>query len=244
MAFTCPPPDDFTSAMLALSRVSTRLILTGVAGCGKSTVLQALSAWNFPIFSADACVAELYQPHADGWHLLDRQFGGRFTPPNQPVDKKALSLAFEAEPHIRQEVELLIHPLLFHRLDQFFIEHSNSALALAEIPLWFESSKRAQSTQVPAFPPPVIVCICAGPKARAKRLEARGWDKNRIAQTDAWQWSEEQKAKASHFVLDNSGPLSALPAEIHKLWDFLLTREKTWEEEIVRASAAFFKAAV
>ncbi len=245
MAFTCPPPDDFAGGVLALSRTSTRLILTGVAGCGKSTVLQALAAWHIPIFSADACVAQLYEAGADGWQLLHRQFGGRFTPAYHPVDKKALASAFAAEPHIRQEVEHLIHPLLFHRLDQFFKEHAHHALTIAEIPLWFETSKRLSppSLSPSASSPlaaPVVVCIRAGAKARAERLTLRGWDADRIAQTDAWQWSEDQKAKASDFVLDNSGPIHALPAEIQRLWNFLLAREAHGEKEILEKVESFW----
>lgn len=248
MAFTCPPPEDFIGGALALSRTSTRLILTGVAGCGKSTVLQALAAWGFPIFSADACVAQLYEPGADGWQLLHQQFGGRFTPPNHPVDKKALANAFETEPHIRQAVEHLIHPLLFHRLNQFFNEHANQALTIAEIPLWFETAKRLlpppSSASYPSgsspLPTTVVVCIGAGTKARAGRLAMRGWDANRIAQTDAWQWSEDQKAKASDFVLDNSGSINALPAEIQRLWNFLLTREAHAEKEVLGEVESFW----
>ena len=38
MNFTCPPPADFPHAMLALERGTRRVILTGMPGCGKSSV--------------------------------------------------------------------------------------------------------------------------------------------------------------------------------------------------------------
>ena len=70
------------------------MALVGAIGGGKSEVLRRIERAGFPVFSADAAAAALYQPGADGWTWLRRRFGERFTPSDDaPVDKKALLAA-------------------------------------------------------------------------------------------------------------------------------------------------------
>ncbi len=75
--FIAPPPDDFVNAALDCADHPLHLILTGSAGCGKSTVLRLLQESGLPTWSADAVVSRLYEPGQDGWSLLDQRFAGQ-----------------------------------------------------------------------------------------------------------------------------------------------------------------------
>ncbi len=141
MEFHCPPPQDFLDLLAHRSRTMLRLVLTGSAGCGKSTVLQELTKRGIATWSADAVVAELYRPNADGWHALRTRFGHRFIDEeSNEVDRRALFAAMQEESRVRREVEAAIHPLVIHHMKRFFAEqeHAGAELGVAEVPLFLE----------------------------------------------------------------------------------------------------------
>jgi 23S rRNA pseudouridine1911/1915/1917 synthase len=160
--FSCPPPEDFYSAALALSGETPKAVLTGNAGCGKSSVLKLLAqaaaqGREVVVWNADQAVAALYEQGGEGWRLLRSAFGTRFVPDERAgVDKKALFEAMFHDESLRREVEALIHPLVSAETKKFFRQHDfwnnlqappqltgqpkPAKLAVAEIPLYFEAA--------------------------------------------------------------------------------------------------------
>ena len=51
MAFTCPPPEDFIQTALTLERHMRRVVVTGVAGSGKSLFMRMLAEEGVPTWS-------------------------------------------------------------------------------------------------------------------------------------------------------------------------------------------------
>ncbi|MDY7002132.1 MAG: dephospho-CoA kinase, partial [Thermodesulfobacteriota bacterium] len=139
MMFCAPPPRDFERLPLLLSRTCMRVVVTGAPGCGKSALLLFLSDEGIPVFSADREVAALYEPGADGRDLLKKRFGRVYVPDHGPVDKAALFQDMLGSRALRQEVMDLIHPLVKHRLREFFRLHADKRAAAAEVPLFFEA---------------------------------------------------------------------------------------------------------
>lgn len=138
LSFCCPPPEDFSSAVRALVYRPLRVVITGSPGCGKSSLLAWFREAGYPVFSADAEIAALYEPGQDGWQLLRAYFGDRFVHSDEsPVDKRALGKAMQEEQGVRKEVEALMHPLIGHRLEAFW--QKQQGLAVAEIPLYLET---------------------------------------------------------------------------------------------------------
>jgi 23S rRNA pseudouridine1911/1915/1917 synthase len=127
--FGCPPPEDFYTATLALSIETPKAVLTGNAGCGKSSVLkllaEAVTPWReVVVWNADKAVSGLYEQGGDGWRLLRSAFGARFVPDERAgVDKKALFEAMFHDESLRREVEALIHPLAYGETIKFFRQH-------------------------------------------------------------------------------------------------------------------------
>ena len=94
MAFTCPPPEDFVQTALTLERHMRRVVVTGVAGSGKSLFMRMLAEEGVPTWSADAAVIRLYEPGREAWQALRLRYGDRFIPADRsPVDRKALAAA-------------------------------------------------------------------------------------------------------------------------------------------------------
>lgn len=167
LTFRCPPPEDFVRTALCLEKKMQRVVVTGVAGCGKSAFMRTLEARGVPTWSADAAVIRLYEPGQEAWSVLLQRYGDRFVPDEtSPVDRKALAAALlpqgdhtatpnteEREPariDIR-ELEALLHPLVLHDLEQFWqqCEKEGRGFAVAEVPLWFESGACRESGGTP-----------------------------------------------------------------------------------------------
>ena len=135
LTFTSMPPQDFWNCLQTQLEKKTKaipIIITGSSGTGKSACLEFAKRKNFPTFSADKCIDTLYQVNNDAWYLLKNQYGHRFVPNNKkPVNKQAIAEAMK-NPQMKQELENLLHPLVFSHMLHFFHENENAPLAIAE----------------------------------------------------------------------------------------------------------------
>lgn len=199
LAFQLPPPGDFLALLLALDRRTQRVVVTGPAGCGKSSLLADWAAAGVPTFSADAAVAALYAPGAAGWEILRRRYGADLAPDGQPVDRAALLARMRESDGLRREVEHLVHPLVRHALDAFWAAHSRARLAAAEVPLFLEAG------WTPGQDADLVLGVACPDAARHARLAARGVGPDLAALLDAWQWPAAKKLAACSRVVDNSG---------------------------------------
>lgn len=224
MSFVCPPPVDFSEAMMALERGTKRVILTGMPGCGKSAVLERLAERGIPVWNADAAVAAQYRPRADGWYLMRQRWGDAFFHADGSVDRGRLTMLLEQTPGMRRELERLIHPLVRSSMDDFFREaaHRGVSVAVAEVPLWYEAGWSCPEGARVA----VIVCP---ENIRHERLNrTRGWEAEKIAAVESWQWKQEEKINAADLLLYNDGTLEELDRRIAS---FLEELEEKGEEK-------------
>ena len=228
MAFTCPPPADFPHAMLALERGTKRVILTGMPGCGKSAVLERLEKRGMPVWNADKAVAAQYQPHAAGWMLMHQRWGRAFFQDDGTVDRAKLTRMLAETPGMRKELERIIHPLVRGSMDDFFLDAVSRGLpaAYAEVPLWFETGWRLDGEAS------VTVIACPDEVRHARLHETRGWTDEKIAAVESWQWKQDDKIRAADLVIDNSGTLDDLDAELDRFQTALEERGEFLAEKL------------
>ena len=228
MAFTCPPPADFPHAMLALERGTKRIILTGMPGCGKSAVLERLEKRGMPIWNADKAVAAQYQPHAAGWMLMHQRWGRAFFQEDGTVDRAKLTRMLAETPGMRKELERIIHPLVRGSMDDFFLDAVSRGLpaACAEVPLWFETGWRCEGEAT------VTVIACPDEIRHERLRETRGWTEEKIAAVESWQWKQDDKIRAADLVIDNSGTLDDLDAELDRFQTALEARGEFLAEKL------------
>ncbi len=218
LEFLCPPPEDFLELLSYLARRTQQLVVTGMPGCGKSSLLALLEKAGLPVFSADKTVAQLYEPGADGWDLIRRRFGEEFVPDDStPVDKGKLFRAMRQSQNLCREIMDMIHPLVFHRLEAFQAEHSTHRVVAAEIPLYLEAgrSKARGKTNV------VVGVHCPEDVRRERLRQNRGWDDEVFATVTSWQWSEADKMRGCDLVVDNSDGQEKLECKAHGLLQIL-----------------------
>lgn len=207
LEFTSLPPADFWECLeeqLALQQKAIPLIVTGNSGSGKSALLEIAARQNLPTFSADTCIRELYQVNNDAWYLLKQQYGTQFVPDEtKPVDKIALAKAMQ-NLNFKQELENLLHPLVYARMLDFFAKHEHDPFAVAEIPLWFESKPQNLALK------PLTICVSAAKEIRHARLKTRNWTDDIIAYMESWQIPQEEKIRLADFEIPNNAGLAEL----------------------------------
>jgi len=213
MRFEAAVPKDFWRIALLASRRTQRVGVVGLPGSGKSAVMELLALKGHPVWSADQCVAELYQPGRDGWTMLRSRFGGRFTPEDgAPVDKIALFAAMRASEAFRRELMELLYPMVAHRMGMFFAEHCGARVCFAEVPMLLEAGWAGLSAV------DKVAGVACPEGIRHERLAAdRGWDAQTIALMDSWQWPEKKKLAACDYVVDNSGIRSRTQKDVDGL---------------------------
>lgn len=226
----CPPPEDFIHVLECLLHKPLRVVVTGMPGSGKSSFSQCFASFNVPVFSADACVRELYGPEGDGTRLLAMRFGEAYVHDGS-VDKKALGEAMRQSDGLRREIEDMIHPLVYHALDAFWHENAGEPFALAEIPLYYESEAQAVD---------YVIGVSCPYETRAARLrDNRGWGEDVIKGMERWQLPEEDKMARCDLVVVNDGDKDDLHRKAesiyHRLKEMSLAQRQKQREAIVQA---------
>ncbi len=232
MNFTCLPPSDFKQTIKNLSikeLLVKPIIITGKSGSGKSAVLNIFKQKQTPVFNADQIVQKLYQPNQDAWYLLKKRYGDRFIDDDGLINKKALFLAMQNK-SLRSEIESMVHPLVYKHLCDFLEEHENNFICnylsqieygadyifekcqfmAAEIPLWHETSQNYKLNST-------VICVKCDENIRQDRLKNRGWDLDTIALMDSWQWSQEDKAKNSDYIIENTKDIGYLELQVNQI---------------------------
>lgn len=232
MEFTSMPPQDFWDCMeqeLTKKQKAVPLIVTGNSGSGKSALLDTAKRQNFPTFSADQCIKELYEVNGDAWYLLKQQYGAEFVPDaKKPVDKTALAKAMQ-DMHRKQELENILHPLVYARMLKFFKDNENVPLAVAEIPLWFESKPAKLGIK------PVTLCIYCDENIRRQRLHNRGWTDSTITYMDSWQLAQDEKIRLADHAFANNGSLEELEQQFISLAEKLILQNTTAAKAILKS---------
>ncbi len=236
LKFTSPVPGDFYRTLLYLGKKRPMVVgVTGSVGCGKSKVCELLSKGRYPLWSADVAVENLYKKGNAGYEMIKRTFGESFVNEKE-VNKKHLFMHMATDRNFREEVERIIHPLVYMELKSFLEKHKRDLMVIAEVPLLVEAGWKEDRTES-IFD--VVIGVFCENEVRFKRLEKiRGWTREQILNIDKWQMPQEQKLKQCHIIVDNSYSLDRLKHQITILQDILKDiRRKRLFKEIYRINS-------
>lgn len=205
------PPKDFKRAFLYLERGLQKVILTGSMGSGKSLAMSFLRDLKYPVFVADECVHNLYQPGNDGWRMIRGRFGDRFIDgDDQPVNRIRLGAAVSRDRDILDELNHLIHPLVRQRLESFWLEHKDQRVAFAEIPLAAESGMDTDAD--------IVAGVYCPDELRFRRLaDKRKLSRDQFIYLDSNQEKQSEKLRHCQLVIDNSSDEGNLKKKIYSL---------------------------
>jgi len=185
--------------------------LTGGVASGKSAVAAKLAELGAVVIDADALARDVVAPGTPGLAAIKDAFGSEVLLPDGALDRKALGAIVFADEQQRQTLNNIVHPLVREAAGALRAKAPEDALVVEDIPLLVESG---QADRFDA-----VIVIQAPHDERIRRMvQDRGWSVEEAKARMAAQASDEQRAAVADFVLDNSGSLEELEAQVSVLF--------------------------
>lgn len=188
--------------------------LTGGIGSGKSTVSSRLADRGAVVVDADRTYAALTAPGAPLLAALADRFGDHIVTAEGELDRPVLADIVFDDPQALADLNALTHPAIgtdiLRQLDE--VREDDSVVVL-DLPLLVEGGR---------YPMAGIIVVDCPPEVALERLvRDRGMRPDDARRRMAAQAGREQRLAGADFVVDNSGDLDHLEAEIDRCWAWI-----------------------
>ncbi|WP_096026450.1 dephospho-CoA kinase [Campylobacter lanienae] len=201
-----------------MSEFKNAIVITGVIGSGKSTVVNLLRVYGFSIIDADEIAHRALDESIDE---IKSEFGSEFIKDNK-VDRKSLGSLVFSDSKAKKKLENILHPLI---KEQIFaaaskLESSNYPYFI-DLPLYFEKS--------PVYDEFQSVCVVYAPEQICLKriIERNNLDFNETRLRLESQISIEKKREIATYIIDNSSDLKHLNLEVNSFISTLKAKYHT-----------------
>ena len=192
-----------------------RIGLTGGIGSGKSTVCDIFRELGVPIIDSDEIARDLVEPGTPALQQITRLFGTQVLLEDGHLDRAQMrELVFGSECK-REQLESLLHPLIRQEM-QRQISTLNTPYVILAIPLLLEKQWQQQLDRV-------LVIDCSEAQQRERANKRDGSSLQTIERIIASQIQREDRVSAADDIIDNSGALDSLHAQVERLHHRYLT---------------------
>ena len=192
--------------------------LTGGIGSGKSTVSQLLAERGAVIVDADAIVRQLQQPGTPVFDAMVERFGPGIIAGDGTLDRAAVAAIVFTDEQARKDLEAIVHPAVGAEMARMLGEHAGSdRIVIYDVPLLVESGKKGYGA---------VLVVDVDPEVAIDRLvRFRGMSETDARNRIANQVPREQRLAVADRVVDNSGTVEELTAQVDDVWAWLVARE-------------------
>ena len=200
--------------------------LTGAIASGKNAVAQIFSKQAIEVFDADLIVHDLYQKNSFLISEIEKLYPQTIV--NKAVDRNILAKLINNSPAILQNIENLVHPVVFQKYQEFLDENrqKNAKLAILNIPLLQENNN---------YKTDIIIAVIANKDLRLMRYLKRenknfsndetqhiNFLTNKFILLNQKQLSDEERIKNANYIIYNQGNFSDLEAQVHLIYQQIL----------------------
>jgi dephospho-CoA kinase len=221
-----------SAGRLASTFLQVKLVaLTGGIGSGKSSVSDRLRANGAVIVDADEVVKDLQSPGRPIFLEMVARWGDRIVASDGTLDRAAVAgIVFGDDGDAElKALNKMVHPAVRAEMhDQADALSKTDEIVVFDIPLLAEGGgddRRGASA--------VIVVDLPVEQAIDRLIELRGFERADVEARIAAQATREERLAMADYVIDNSGDLDALDAEVARCWAWLASLEPTpWPPDI------------
>jgi len=197
--------------------------LTGGIGSGKSTVGRLLVERGAVLVDADRVAREVVAPGEPTLAALVERFGRQVLAPDGRLDRPALGAIAFSDEEARNDLERLTHPAIrAEMLRQVASAQASDpdVVVVLEIPLLAEVGRDR-------YPVVGVVVVDAPVELAVARLVAgRGLTEADASARVAAQAGRSARLAIADVVIDNSGDLDHLRAEVDRTWRWIQERRE------------------
>lgn len=186
--------------------------LTGGIGSGKSTVSALLRARGAIVVDADAVVKELQAPGMPVFEAMVEHFGPGIVAADGALDRQAVADIVFNDAEKLAELNGIVHPAVGLEVFQRIAAHeATDHVVIADIPLLAEGRS--------AIPMSGVVVVDVPEETQVERLvDQRGMDEADARARISRQATREARLAKADRVIDNSGTVADLEAQVDELW--------------------------
>jgi dephospho-CoA kinase len=187
--------------------------LTGGVACGKSTVGEMLVARGARLIKADELAHQLMRPGQPVYEQILRHFGREVVHQDGTIHRQKLAEAAFGGGRV-EELNRLVHPAVIAHQERWMREEGSrhpGAVVIVEAALILEAAVQRRFDKL-------IVVTCR-PDQKIARFAARQGISEEAARKEverrqSAQRSDEEKARAADYVIDNSGSLAETERQV------------------------------
>jgi dephospho-CoA kinase len=189
--------------------------LTGGIGSGKSTVSALLAAKGAVVVDADVVVHELQRPGTAVFEAMVDRFGNGIVAADGSLDRSAVADIVFNDPDALADLNGIVHPAvgaeIVRRMDEL---STTDAVVVLDVPLMVESAR--------GYPVAGLIVVDVDPDVAVRRLvEKRGMREDDARARIARQASREERRARADVVIENSGSLDDLAAQVDRAWRWI-----------------------
>lgn len=196
-----------------LGRRVLRVGLTGGIASGKSAVASRLAQLGAAVVDHDLLAREAVEPGSKGLRAVVAAFGDVVDALGH-LDRAALGARVFNDPAARQTLNGIIHPIVTAaaaRAESAAVDGGH-VVVVHDIPLLVETGQAGHFD--------VLVVVDAPAEQRVARLVTeRGLTPEQAWARLAAQADDDERLEAADVVLDGTGSLDALDAQVDALWE-------------------------
>ncbi|WP_232835552.1 dephospho-CoA kinase [Actinocorallia populi] len=191
-----------------------RVGLTGGIGSGKSEVSRRLAAAGAVLIDSDALAREVVEPGTEGLARIVEEFGADILTAEGTLNREKLGSIVFSDPEKLARLNAITHPLIGARSAELQDAAPEDAVLLFDVPLLAENALK------PLYD--LVVVVDAPVETQLARLtDLRGMSEQEARKRIAAQATREQRLAIADRVIDNSGTLAGLAAQVEELWEDL-----------------------
>jgi len=184
--------------------------VTGGIGSGKSTVASLLQELGAAVVDTDAIAHDLTRPGEAALEAIRARFGEHVITPQGALDRARLRALVFSDAAARRDLEAILHPRIRAEAAARVAQARAPYVALL-IPLLAETGGYPQLVNR------VLVVDCDERVQVERTLHRSGLAEAEVRAIMAAQASRAQRLALADDVIDNSGPVEALAAQVQRL---------------------------
>ena len=188
--------------------------LTGGIGSGKSTVAALLTERGAVLLDADAIVRELQEPGTPVFVAMVKRWGDGIVAADGALDRQAVADRVFGDADELAALNTMVHPAVADEMTRRREALADTdATVILDIPLLVESGHEGLAG---------IVVVDVDPEVAVQRLVAhRGFSEGDARGRIARQASRDDRLARADVVVDNSGTVADLSAEVDRVWAWI-----------------------
>lgn len=195
--------------------------LTGGIGCGKSEVRRRLLNAGFTVLDADTLAKQLAETDPVIVNKIKKEFGETMYDTAGHLQRKALAAIVFNDQQQLEKLNGIIHPRVISAVERQLeaLQQGGEKIVVVEAALHYEVHWNEAMD---------MMVVVSAPLAQrlAWVMQRDGVDEAAVRRRMASQLPLEEKVNRADYVIENSGDLAALDAEVGKLITWLEAQAK------------------